>query len=142
MAGPPFCISSNIPCIILTDPTRGNPDLRGNASHGRKKRPEPAWIPVFYEEEIRSLRRDYIDAASTAIKQHGSAFEGEEREVAAETDIASRQIFAAALTDKNVAGEHFLTAEFFHAETFADAIASILDAALSFFMGHMRECGG
>lgn len=83
-------------------------------------------------------RRDHVDPASAAIEFHFAALQRKEGEIAPEADIAAGEEFAPALADENVAGQDSLTAVFFHAETFADAVASVLDAALSFFMGHMR----
>jgi hypothetical protein len=42
----------------------------------------------------------------------------------------------ATLANDDVAGDDQLTAEFFHAEAFADAVAPVLRATLTFFMCH------
>ena len=55
--------------------------------------------------------------------------------VAAHSDTEAGMHFGAALTDENVAGDDDLSAEFFHAEALAAGIATVLDGALSFFMG-------
>ncbi len=44
--------------------------------------------------------------------------------------------FAAALADEDAAGGYGLAAKFFYAEALADAVASVFDAALTFFMCH------
>src|SRR6266550_2327910 len=53
-----------------------------------------------------------------------------------EPDVSSWQEFCAALTHNDVAGHNRLAAEFFHTQPFADAVAPVFNAALSFFMSH------
>ena len=109
---------------------------------GTKKRPRPARAPVFFEEEILIGCGHHVDPAAAAVELNHAALQGEDREITAEADVAAREKFAPALAHENVAGKHFLSAEFFHAETFADAVAAVLDAALSFLVGHMLGCAG
>src|SRR4029077_14365257 len=62
--------------------------------------------------------------------------------VASETNISAGKEFAATLAQNDVTRDHGLSSKLFHTETFACAVASILDASLSLFMSHKRElCG-
>jgi len=81
------------------------------------------------------LRID-IDATTGLIEPHATVHESVDCVIATEADILARFKFRAALTDDDVAGDHLLAAEFFDAEPFADAVASVLDAALTFLMCH------
>jgi len=56
--------------------------------------------------------------------------------IAAEADVFPRQKFRAALADNDVTGHDHFAAESFYTETFANAVAAILNAALSFFVSH------
>src|SRR4051812_23148037 len=67
---------------------------------------------------------------------HAAIDEREQGVVAAAADADTRMHLGAALADQDVAGDHRLAAEFFHAETLAARVASVFDGALSFFMGH------
>jgi hypothetical protein len=89
-------------------------------------------------EEKRLLRSDWIDidSSSAAIETDAAVDQRENRVIAAEADILTRQKLRAALTDDNVASHDALTAESFYTEPLADAVAAILNAALSFFMSH------
>ncbi len=86
------------------------------------------------------LRRDrgldHIHAAPRAVELHLAINQRENRVVASETDVFPRQKLRAALADDDVAGHDCFAAKFFHAETFADAIPAVLNAALSLFMSH------
>jgi len=105
--------------------------------HYTQKKGRGTFGPGLYEEEIYSVaRRDNVDATAAAIELHHATLKGKKREVAPKADIAPGQVFAPALADENVAGKHFLPAEFFDAEALANAVAPIFDAALSFFVSH------
>jgi len=84
----------------------------------------------------RGLDRVDVHAASCTVKADPAIDQGEDRVITPETDIASGNELGAALADDDVSGNDRLVAEFLHAETLADAVASVLDASLSFFMGH------
>src|ERR1700736_386846 len=84
---------------------------------------------------FRSDRID-VDPSSTAIEADVAVDQSENRVIAAEPDIFTRQKFRAALANDDVAGHDQLAAESFYTETFANAVAAILNAALSFFMSH------
>src|SRR5947199_10514436 len=75
-----------------------------------------------------------IDAATSAIKANVAIHERENRVIAAETNVLARLKFRAALANNNIARDNHLAAEFFNAQPFANAIAAVLNAALSFFI--------
>jgi hypothetical protein len=89
-------------------------------------------------EEKRLLRSDWIDidSSSAAIEADAAVDQRENRIIATEAYILTRQKFRAALADDDVAGHDGLAAESFYTEPFADAVAAVLNAALSFFMSH------
>jgi hypothetical protein len=72
------------------------------------------------------------------IKPDHAIGEGEEGVIAAHADIVSRTVASAPLPNQNIASEDGFTAELFHAESFTNAIASVTNATLTFFMCH--EC--
>src|ERR1700678_4477145 len=78
-----------------------------------------------------------VYTAAAAVEFHVAIDEGENGVVAAEADVAAGEEFGAALADDDIAGNDGLAAEFLYAEPLADAIAAVLDAALTFFMSHM-----
>jgi len=77
-----------------------------------------------------------IDASSAAIEPDVAVDQSENRVITAEADVFSRQEFCAALADNDIAGKNHLAAKSLYAETFADAVAAVLNAALSFFVSH------
>ncbi len=91
--------------------------------------------------EGKLFRRDRVDihAATATIETNVAVNERENRVIAAETDVFARLKFRAALANNNVAGQNHLTAKSFYAESLADAIATVLNAALSFFMCHWKK---
>ncbi len=84
------------------------------------------------------FRRDRIDVhpATRAIEANAAVNQRENRVIAAEADVFARQKLGAALADDDVAGDDQFAAKFLHAEPLADAVAAVLNAALSFFMSH------
>ena len=78
----------------------------------------------------------YIHPSSVAIETHAPVNQSKDCVIATEPDVFSRQKFCAALTHDDVAGHDRLAAEFFHTQPFADAVAPVLNTALSFFMSH------
>ena len=82
------------------------------------------------------LYRVDIHPSTRAIKAHISINQRKNRIIATETDILSRQKFSAALADNDVPGNDQLASKSLHPKSLADAVAAILDAALSFFMSH------
>src|SRR5439155_16105299 len=87
----------------------------------------------------RGRRRIDVDAAALAVEAHLAVHEREDRVIAAEADVAAGQELRPALADDDVAGDDRLAAECFDAEALADAVAPVLDGALTFFMSHGEE---
>jgi len=83
-----------------------------------------------------------VHAAAFAVETDLAVDEGEDGVISPETDILAGQELRAALADDDVAGDDGLAAEFFHAETLANAVASVLNTALTFFMCHKLELFG
>jgi len=77
-----------------------------------------------------------IDPPAGTIEAHASVDQGEDGVVAAEADILARDKLGAALPNNDIARDDGFAAKFLNAEPFADAVAPVFDAALSFFMGH------
>ena len=78
----------------------------------------------------------YIDPTPSAIEANIAIDQRENGIIAAEADVLARQKLGSALTDNDIAGHDQFAAESFYAEAFANAIAAVLNAALSFFMSH------
>ena len=89
---------------------------------------------------LRIARGERFDIHTTAvaIKENMPIHQCKNCVIATEADVATRQKFRAALADDDVAGDYRLATEFFHAKPFADAVAPVLDTALSFFMSHEK----
>src|SRR5436853_7505475 len=85
-----------------------------------------------------SRSRIHINAAPSTVEAHASVDERKNRVIPAESDVFPRQEFCPALAYNDIAGDNHFTAEFFHTQPFADAVAAILNAALSFFMSHRK----
>src|SRR5258707_5406349 len=83
----------------------------------------------------RSLGQN-IDASAVLVERHFSVHQCEQSPIAASADIAAGHKFRAALTHDNAAGGHRLAAIAFDAQPFADAVPSVTDASLTFFMCH------
>ena len=71
-----------------------------------------------------------------AIETHAPINQSENCVITPEPNVFARQKFCAALTYNDVARHNRLAAEFFHTQPFADAVAPVLNAALSFLMSH------
>src|SRR6266513_117457 len=76
--------------------------------------------------------------ASTAapIEANVAVDQRENGVIAAEANVLTRQKFRAALANNDVASHDQLAAESFYTEPLANAVAAVLNAALSFFMSH------
>jgi len=77
-----------------------------------------------------------IDPPTTAIESDVAINERVNRVIAAETDVLAGLKFCAALPDNDITRDDHLASEFLYSETFADAVAAVLNAALSFFVCH------
>jgi len=81
----------------------------------------------------------HVDAAAVFVEQHLAIYQGKQCPVASGANILAGDELRAALPNQNTARRDSLTAKFFYAKPFADAVASITNAALSFFMCHNSE---
>src|SRR5277367_3094986 len=77
-----------------------------------------------------------VHAAAVLVELHLAVHERKERPIAARADIFARDKFAAALAHDDAARADDRAAKFFYAQPFADAVAPVADAALTFFMCH------
>jgi hypothetical protein len=84
---------------------------------------------------LRQSRFD-IHATTVLIEAYNTVYEGEDGVIPTKPNILSRQKLGTALANNNISGNDLLTAELLHAEAFANAVASVLDAALTFLMCH------
>ena len=71
-----------------------------------------------------------------AIEPHAAVQQRKNCVIAAQPDIFSGQKFRPALAHNDIARHNHFAAEFFDTQPLADAVAAILNAALSFFMSH------
>ena len=81
------------------------------------------------------LRLD-IDAAAVLIKGDPPIRKRKQGPITARADVLARDKFRSALADEDAAGGNQLPAVAFDAQAFADAVAPIANAALTFFMCH------
>ena len=70
-----------------------------------------------------------------------SVHEGKDGVIATQPDILAGKELGSALTHKNVAGHDLLIAEFLYPEAFADAVAAVLNAALSLLCAMEMKVG-
>jgi hypothetical protein len=79
-----------------------------------------------------------VHTATIAVKFYVAIHKCPDRVVTAEADIAAGLEFGSTLAEDDVTGDDGLATEFFNAKTLADAVASVFDTALSFFMSHKK----
>jgi hypothetical protein len=106
-----------------------------------KKRAECIGASSRFNELWNALvRRNWhnVHTATIAVKFHVAIHKSPDRVVAAEADIATGLEFGSTLAENDITGDDGLAAEFFNAKTLADAVASVFDTALSFFMSHKK----
>ena len=105
-------------------------------------------VPLYRRRLVRGSRIDElvpghnrinVYPSSGPIEAHASINQRKNRVIAAQPDILSRQKFCPALTHDDIAGNDPFAAEFFNAQPLADAVAAILNAALSFFVSHRKK---
>jgi hypothetical protein len=77
-----------------------------------------------------------VHAAAVLVELHLAVHERKERPIASRADVLARDELAAALAHDDAARADDLAAKFFYAQPFADAVAPVADAALTFFMCH------
>jgi hypothetical protein len=83
-----------------------------------------------------SRLRENIDALTAFVERDFAVHQREECPIASGANISARDKFGAPLTNDNTAGGDQFAAVAFHAQPFADAIAPVPDAALTFLMCH------
>ena len=88
--------------------------------------------------EANLFRREWIDiyATAAAIEAHVSVDERENGIITAETDVFAGEKFRAALANDDVTGDDHFATELFNTKPLTDAIAAVLNTALSFFVSH------
>jgi len=96
------------------------------------------YTAVAANREGKLFRWERIDvhAAAASIESDVSVYQRENGVIAAETDISSGKKLRPALAHDDIASQNHLAAKSFYAEPFADAVAAVLNAALSFFVSH------
>jgi len=77
-----------------------------------------------------------VDPASRAIETHLAINQSKNGVVATKSDVLARQKLCPARANDDVASHDQLAPKLFHAQSLADAVAAVLDAALTFFMSH------
>ena len=106
----------------------------------KKARPKPrleiGWRNLVFRGGGRF--RDDIHAAAVLVELHLAVGERKQCPVAAGADVLARDEFAAALADDDAARRDDRAAKFFYAEPLADAIATVANTALTFFMCHTK----
>jgi len=83
--------------------------------------------------------RDDIHTAAIFVELHLAVGECEQRPVTAGADVLARDKFAAALADDDAARRDDRASKFFYAQPLADAVATVADTSLTFFMCHKPE---
>jgi hypothetical protein len=79
---------------------------------------------------------NHVDAAASLVEEDLPIGEREEGPIAASADVLARDEFRTALTDDDAAGGDELAAKFLDAKPFADAVAAVANAALTFLVSH------
>src|SRR5579884_2696033 len=104
----------------------------------KKARPKPRCEIAMCEcSVVRGSRGgNDVDALAALVELDFAVHEGEQRPIAAGADILPGGKFRAALADEYAAGGDKFPAIAFHAQSFARAVASVADAALTFFVCH------
>ena len=95
--------------------------------------------------EIRSCRLIlrgrlglHVHAPTVFVEGDFAVHQRKKRPIAARADIFARHELRAALPDDDAAGGDRFAAIRFHAQPFADAVAAVADAALTFLMCHKK----
>src|SRR6266508_2092162 len=81
----------------------------------------------------RDFRHD-VHAFAIPVEINLPVLQREERPIASRADVLARDEFRPALPHDDAAGADLLAAIRLHAEPFADAVAPVADAALTFLM--------
>jgi hypothetical protein len=92
-------------------------------------------LPSLIRAHLRQGRID-IHTTTVPIEAHNTVYQGEDGVIPTKPNILSRQKLSAALANNDISSNDLLATELLHAQAFADAVASVLDAALTFLMCH------
>ena len=95
-------------------------------------------LPSLVRAHLRQGRFD-IYTTTVPIEAYNTVYQGEDCVIPTKPNILSRQKLCAALANNDISGNDLLTAKLLDAESFADAVASVLNAALTFLMCHTLE---
>src|ERR1017187_8770025 len=109
--------------------------------HKFKQKRRGAWPRLEIRLPRSILRRRlrlHVHAPAVLVEDDFAVHEREKRPVAPRADIFARDKLRAALPDNDAAGGDRFAAKRFHAEPFADAVAAVADAALTFLMCHKK----
>ena len=109
-----------------------------SALQTKKARPKPRPEMVPRPLVLGRLRRcgHDVHAAAVPVEPDFAVRQREQGPIAARADILARDELRAALPNDDAASGDGLAAKRFYAEPFTDAVASVPDAALTFFMCH------
>ena len=88
---------------------------------------------------LLSGNRIDVDATTGPIESHVAIDQGENGVVAAKADVLARHELGPALANNDIACNDGFAAKSLNAESLAYAVATVLYAALSFFMCHLIE---
>jgi hypothetical protein len=92
-------------------------------------------LPSLIRAHLRQGRFD-IYTTTVLIEAYNTVYEGEDCVIPTKPNILSRQKLRTALANNNISGNDQLATELLHAQAFANAVASVLNAALTFLMCH------
>src|SRR5262249_53970167 len=104
----------------------------------KKARP-PASPQKVWPQGLRACRYRHgfdIDAGAGLVEFDFAIDEGKQRPIPPGADVLAGANLCSALRAQDAAGGNKLAAISFHAQPFADAIASVADAALTFLVCH------
>jgi hypothetical protein len=104
----------------------------GSTSLSTAKIRESAGRALF----LGNNHRIYIHSSTRAIETHTAVNQRKNRVIAAKANILPRQEFRASLANDDVSSHDHLAAKSFNAETLANAVATILNTALSLLVCH------
>src|SRR5512140_1020730 len=84
------------------------------------------------------IHADLEARAVLVLELHDAVDERVDREIGSEADVAARMPLRSALTDDDVAGDDFLSAELLDATVLRIAVATVSGRAYALFMCHLK----
>src|SRR5437867_8718646 len=125
------------------------PVLFDKRRHAKRQSRDPVTLPIglatrfldsatLRSERLSSFRSDRIDIypPTRPIEAHVAIDQRKNCVIASKSHVFPGQKFRSALAHNNISSYNHLVSKSFHAEPLADAVATVFDAALSFFMSH------